>query len=79
MLSWPRRSEGTRVKEPDGLRVINFSFTMLSWPRGSEGTRWPSSQATTCLPCKVETSDCLFLLLNVKQGICEYQFLWFLI
>ena len=39
-----------------------------------EGTFRSSSQAATFLPHTVEASHFPFLLLNVKQESCEYQF-----
>ena len=42
---------------------------------GSERTLRSSSQAATCLPHTWEASHCSFLVLNIKQGNCEHQFI----
>ena len=56
-------------------------FTKLPWPGDSEGTFRSSSQAATCSPVyhtRRRLHTALYLL-NVKQGSCEYQFLWSLV
>ena len=61
--------------------ICNFCnyilFTKLPWPGDSERTFRSSSQAATCSPVyhtrrRLHTVP---LMLNVKQGSCEYQFL----
>ena len=67
----PQTSVRCRQILPLGL------FTELPWPEDSERAFRSSIQAVTCLPFKVETSNCPFLLLkmNVKQKSYEFQFL----
>ena len=54
-------------------------FTKLRWPADSERATRFSSQAATWLPRTAEASHYPFLMLNVKQGSCEYNFysIWF--
>ena len=59
--------------------VITSLFPKLPWSGDSKGTFRSLSQVATCLPHAVEASRSSFLLLNVKQGSCEYQFLYFLV
>ena len=59
------------------LRTIceTSPITNVPWVEDCEETLRSSSEAVTCLPHTVKTSLYPFLVLIVKQGSCEHQFL----
>ena len=53
-------------------------FTKLPWPGDRKGPFRLPNQAATCLDLRIHDEGFarFLLMLNVKQGSCEYQFLW---
>ena len=56
--------------------VVAYLFTKLPWPGDSEVSFWSSSQASTCLPHAIGTSQSPCLSKKVKKESCEYDFFW---
>ena len=68
---WKLFNVHTAVEKLAGCSYeFGFIFIVL-WSADSEGIFRSSSQAATCLPHTVESSYCLFSMLNIEQGGCE--------